>query len=176
MWTPDSDDRYLRNIVDLVVERFGRADIPPEFFGPDGPPPSLSPEDPNAPRPGFAAIPQCDISFVFTSGEHEIVALPEASPLAARYGCQARERRDDIVDTRKGYVTGASPGRGPSWGREARPGTSEVWVYPGCRDGRIVADVLRIDKGHTEGLEPDVTEALIAMMAGAPGGKLAMGD
>jgi hypothetical protein len=30
-----------------------------------------------------------------------------------------------------------------------------------------------MDKGHTEGLEPLVTEALIGMMAAAPGVKLA---
>jgi hypothetical protein len=35
-----------------------------------------------------------------------------------------------------------------------------------------VADVLRKDKGHTEGLEPRVTEALLAMMVAAPGGKV----
>lgn len=42
--------------------------------------------------------------------------------------------------------------------------TAEVYVYPNCRDNRLVADVLRMDKGHTEGLEPQVTEALIRMM------------
>jgi len=31
---------------------------------------------------------------------------------------------------------------------------AQVYVYPDCKDGRIVADVVRIDKGHTEGLEP----------------------
>jgi hypothetical protein len=46
-----------------------------------------------------------------------------------------------------------------------------VWVYPGARDGRLIADVVRLDKGHTEGLEPKVTEALIALMVDAPGGK-----
>jgi hypothetical protein len=35
-----------------------------------------------------------------------------------------------------------------------------------------VADVLRLDKGHTEGLEPRVTESLVRMIVGAPGGKL----
>ena len=48
---------------------------------------------------------------------------------------------------------------------------SEVYVYPKCRDGRVVADVVRMDKGHTEGLEPKVTEALVKMMVGARGGK-----
>jgi hypothetical protein len=49
-------------------------------------------------------------------------------------------------------------------------------VYPGCAGGRLVADVLRLDKGHTEGLEPRVTDALLALMAGAPGGKIAARD
>jgi hypothetical protein len=47
-----------------------------------------------------------------------------------------------------------------------------VFVYPGCRDGRVVADVVRIDKGHTEGLEPRVTEELVRLMLSARGGKL----
>ena len=32
-------------------------------------------------------------------------------------------------------------------------------------------DVMRLDKGHTEGLEPNVTETLIKMIVAAPGGK-----
>jgi hypothetical protein len=219
MWQAETDDTYLHDVVNLVIERFGRerirsfwlaghsqggltsnrlvctsffrdkvdgwlslsggrigaAEIAPDFFGPDGPPAALSRGGPNAPRPGVGVMPDCDISFIFTSGEHEIVALPSTSPIADRYHCNARERRADIVDTRKGYVSAATPGRGASWGREARPGTAQVFVYPGCDNGRLVADVLRLDKGHTEGLEPKVTEALIAMMAGAPGGKIASG-
>jgi hypothetical protein len=217
MWTPDTDDDYLQNVVSLVLERFGReniaafwlaghsqggmtsnrlvctsffrdkvdgwlslsggrigpAEIAPDFFGPDGPPEALASGDANAPRPGVDIMPDCDISYIFTSGEHEIVALPEASPLAEKYSCGARARHDDIVDDEKGYVTGAAPGRGASWGAEARPGTAQVFIYSHCRDDRLVADVLRLDKGHTEGLEPRVTEALIAMMASAPGGMLA---
>jgi hypothetical protein len=220
MWTADTDDAYLQNIVRLVLDRFGRdniaafwlaghsqggmtsnrlvctdffrdkvdgwlslsggrigrAEIAPDFFGPDGPPPSLSAGDADGQRPGVATMPGCDISYIFASGEHEIVALPDTSPIAEKYHCSARERRPDIVDERKGYVTGAAPGRGASWGREARPGTARVYVYPSCDSGRLVADVLRLDKGHTEGLEPHVTEALIAMMTGAPGGKIARGD
>ena len=171
---------FFRNKVDgwlsLSGGRIGRAEIAPDFFGPDGPPPALASANPNAPRPGAGTLPGCDISYIFTSGEHEIVALPDASPMAAKYRCAARERRADVVDDRKGYVTGASPGRGASWGLEARPGTAEVFVYPSCEGGRIVADVLRMDKGHTEGLEPHVTEALITMMVAAPGGKLAAAD
>ncbi|MCZ7575599.1 MAG: hypothetical protein M5U18_00450 [Dehalococcoidia bacterium] len=46
-----------------------------------------------------------------------------------------------------------------------------MYVYPNARDGRVIADVVRLDKGHTEGLEPRITEELISMVAGAPGGK-----
>lgn len=170
---------FFRDKVDgwlsLSGGRVGRAQIAPDFFGPDGPPAALSSNDPNAPRPGAASLPDCDISHIFTSGEHEIVGLPDTSPLAEKYRCEPRERRNDIVDEHKGYVSAATPGRGASWGREARPGAAQVYVYPNCASGQVVGDVLRLDKGHTEGLEPHVTEALIELMESAPGGKLAAG-
>ena len=52
-------------------------------------------------------------------------------------------------------------------GRLPRPGTAEVFEYPHCSGGRIVADVVREGKGHTEGLEPHVTEQLIKLMLSA---------
>jgi hypothetical protein len=139
--------------LSLSGGRIGRAKIAPDFFGTNGPPAALRLGG-GGPRPGAASTPDCDMSHVFTSGEHEIVELPDTSPWADRYVCDAREPRADIVDEAKGYVTGQRPGRGASWGREARPGTAEVWVYPNCEDARLVADVVRLDKGHTEGLEP----------------------
>ena len=167
---------YFRDKVDgwlsLSGGRLGRAEVVPDFFGPAGPPAALSEPGPNMPLPGIATLPDCDISFIFTSGEHEIVALPATSPWADRYRCGPRVRRGDVVDTRKGYVTGARAGRGASWGREARPGTAQVYEYPRCRQDRVIADVLRIDKGHTEGLEPQVTETLVRLMTAAPGGKV----
>jgi hypothetical protein len=54
-------------------------------------------------------------------------------------------------------------------------GTAHAAQYPSCKDGRIVADVVRLEKGHTEGLEPKVTEALIKLMLSAPGGKIQRG-
>ena len=57
-------------------------------------------------------------------------------------------------------------------GLAARPGTAQVYVYPDAKNGRLIADVVRLDKGHTEGLEPKITEQLIKMMVAAPGGKL----
>jgi len=157
--------------LSLSGGRIGPAQIAPDFFGPSGPPAALSGAN-DGPRPGVASVPSCDISYIFTSGEKEIVALPDVSPWAEKYSCGARVRRADVVDATKGYVTGAAPGRGASWGLAARPGTAEVFEYPKCKDGRVVADVLRMDKGHTEGLEPRVTETLIKMIAGAKGGKV----
>jgi hypothetical protein len=39
----------------------------------------------------------------------------------------------------------------------------------------VVADVVRIDKGHTEGLEPKATEELVKLMLAARGGKIQQG-
>ena len=97
--------------------------------------------------------------------------MPDTSPWAEKYGCGARVRRPDIVDTRAGYVTATDQSRGPSWGRFARPGTAEAFVYPNCRDGKVVADFVRLDKGHTEGLEPNVLEEIVKLMVSARGGK-----
>jgi hypothetical protein len=69
-------------------------------------------------------------------------------------------RPEEIVDTKTGYVyddTRQNPPN-PAWGLLPAPGKAAVYVYPECKDGRVVADVVRMDKGHTEGLEPNVTE------------------
>ena len=78
----------------------------------------------------------------------------------------------EIVDTSPGWVTDSGRSGYPVWGREARPGTAEVFEYPDCADGRVVADVVRLDKGHTEGLEPHITERLVQLMVSARGGKI----
>ena len=115
-----------------------------------------------------------DFSFIFAVGEHEVESVPETSPWAERYGAGAREARPDVVDEVGGQVhDGRFEGRyKASWGREPRGGTAKVWLYPGARDGRVIADVVRLDKGHTEGLEPNVTRLLLELMVSAPGGKL----
>ena len=157
--------------LSLSGGRIGPAPIAPDFFGPSGPP-AAPPGGGSRARPGVAAQPACDISFIFTSGQLEITGLPETSPWAEKYGCGARTRRPDVVDSPSRLCDRRRPGRGASWGRAARPGTAEVFVYPNCQGGSVVADVVRMDKGHTEGLEPNVTETLVALMASAPGGKV----
>ena len=59
-----------------------------------------------------------------------------------------------------------------AWGFKPRPGTAQVYVFPDAKDGRVIADVVRLDKGHTEGLEPNITDAIVKLMVSAAGGKL----
>jgi hypothetical protein len=115
-----------------------------------------------------------DFSFIFAVGEHEVESVPETSPWAERYGAGVRQERPDVVDEVGGQVhDGRFEGRyKTSWGREPRGGTAKVWRYPDARDGWVIADVVRLDKGHTEGLEPNVTRVLLELMVSAPGGKL----
>lgn len=124
-----------------------------------------------------AAEPTCDFAHIFAIGEHEIALLPTTSTWAQKYNCGARVRQADIVDSNPGYVHDGgrqNPGT-KSWGLLPRPGTAQVFVYPNCGQGRVVADVMRMDKGHTEGLEPRVTEGLVRLMLSARGGKIQQG-
>jgi hypothetical protein len=139
-----------------------------------GPPPA--PGEPPRPRPQFSppVLPAADLSFIFAVGEYEIVGLPEASPWAERYGAASRVRLPDVIDTEPGQVWDKyREGRSsPSWGLLPAPGVAQVYVYTGAAQGRVIADVVRLEKGHTEGLEPGITRALVQMMVDAPGGKL----
>jgi len=103
-----------------------------------------------------------------------MVSLPATSPWAEKYGAGARVQQPDIIDEQPGQIHDTSrEGRStPAWGLSPRPGTARLWLYPGARDGRVIADVVRLDKGHTEGIEPRVTEKLIELVVSAPGGKL----
>jgi hypothetical protein len=143
--------------------------LPPNRFtvGPDGKP-AERPRIPPSPTPDV------DISFIYATGEHEIKALPETSPWAQKYGAGPRERRADIVDTEPGgiYDTTTQGNSTKGWGFEPKPGTAQVYVYPNARDGKVIADVVRLDKGHTEGLEPNVTDELLKLLVSAPGGKV----
>lgn len=168
------EDAFFKDRVDgwlsLSGGRIGPIELPESFFRPVGQRPQLPA---GSPRPGQASLPDCDISFIFATGEHEMVSLPETSPWAEKYGAGPKRRLPDVVDTEAGQIfdTTRDGKSTPAWGLRPRPGTAQVWVYPDARGGRVIADVVRLDKGHTEGLEPNITEALVQMMVDAPGGK-----
>jgi hypothetical protein len=120
---------------------------------------------------GPQGLPDATFSFIFETGEHELgdQPIPDESPWATKLGCGARVRQADVIDSKAGYVydsTRQDPGS-DAWGRLPRPGTAELFEYPKCNHGRIVADVVRMGKGHTEGLEPHVTEQLVKLMLSA---------
>ena len=84
-----------------------------------------------------------------------------------------RTKAREVVDIKAGYVydgTRQDPGS-KAWGLLPRPGRAEILSYRNCRDERVVADVVRIDKGHTEGLEPRITEELVKLMLSARGAR-----
>jgi hypothetical protein len=120
--------------------------------------------------------PAADFSHIYATGQREIdeKGVPETSTWAAKYSCGPRSKPQEIVDTRAGYVydsTRQNPPN-PAWGLPPAPGKAHVYVYPDCKDGIVVADVVRIDKGHTEGLEPKITEEMVKLMLSAKGGKI----
>lgn len=160
--------------LSLSGGRVSRSELSPMFYRPGPEDTGLRP--PREPREMPPEVfPTCTFSHIYTTGELEIVSLPETSEWADRLGCDARVREEDIEDTAPGYIYDSLAQRAPNpaWGLLPRGGTSEVFVYPNCDDGRVVADVVRMDKGHTEGLEPKVTERLVQLMVGAKGGKIA---
>lgn len=162
-WWSDRVDGWLS----LSGGRIGRPERAPNA----GPP--RRPGDTTRFRPEPPPIPDADFSFIFAVGQHEIVALPETSPWAEKYGAGPRRRLPDIVDTEPGQTWDPRWGEEGTkeWGLQPRPGTAEVYVFPDAAGGRVVADVVRLDKGHTEGLEPRVTEQIIQLLVSAPGGK-----
>jgi poly(3-hydroxybutyrate) depolymerase len=150
---------------------FGAIGAPPAPTG-RGAPAGLS-----ASAAALRELPAGDFSFIFETGAREMddKGLPVASEWASKYGCGPRRTPEDVVDVKAGYVydgTRQNPPN-PPWGLLPRPGTAQVYLYPNCTGGRVVADVVRLEKGHTEGLEPNVTEALVKLMVSAPGGKIA---
>lgn len=150
-----------------------RAAIPaaPATPGVTPPAPSAAPGTPTR-EPALAAdasiLPESSFSHIYTSGEHELTAagLPRESKWAQKLQCGGQTRGPDIVDTKAGYIndTRVQPNPNKIWGLKARPGTAHVYLYPKCANGYLVADIIRMDKGHTEGLEPKVTEEIVKLM------------
>jgi pimeloyl-ACP methyl ester carboxylesterase len=132
-------------------------------------------ERPQMPRPAADSSPyKGEFSHIFAVGEHEIASLPETSPWADKFAAGPRQRMPDIVDTEPGQIfdTMRDGYSTKEWGLKPAPGTAQMWVYPGARDGRVIADVVRLNKGHTEGLEPKVTEEIVKLIVKEPGGKV----
>jgi hypothetical protein len=182
-----SRDPFYRNrltgLVSLSGGRFGSN----RAYAPEGSESAyLLPTSPRAPHSRAAAqpsreprvgltdaadLPDAAFSYIYSSGEYELTAagLPDHSKWAQRLGCQAQSRLPDVVDRKAGYVWDArAPLSRTTWGgRKPGPGRAQLFAYPGCPAGRIVADVIRLGKGHTEGLEPNVTEAIVRLMVSA---------
>ncbi|HXC55073.1 MAG TPA: alpha/beta fold hydrolase [Rhizomicrobium sp.] len=212
-WVGEADDAHLRNIVDFVFDKYGKANIArfwlvghsqggmtsrrllgsDPFFqarvdgwlslsggrlgAAERAPGFALPMPPGAERtmPAFPPPPPVttDLSHIFTTGEHEIASLPTTSPVAEKYAAGSRRQRPDIVDTVGGKIhdTTRESYSNKGWGFKPGPGRAEVFVYPNAQGGRVIADVVRIGKGHTEGLEPNVTEELVKLILASPGGK-----
>ena len=184
---------YFKDKVDVRISlsggRIGPTTPAGKGFANAGPPvyqqkPGEAPAAPqNAANPTGAAAAAgpaggaCDYSFIFENGANE--SIPAAlSPLADKFGCGARKQEDDVIDPKPGYVWDATrqdPGS-DGWGHYPRSGRANVYVFPGCKGGHVVADVVRLQKGHTEGLEPNVTDKLIQLATSASGGKIAKGS
>lgn len=159
-------------VLSLSGGRIGTAQLVAAFGPPaaDGTPPPARERSMTT-----GELPTCDFSHIYATGEHEIVAMPDTSPWAEKYSCDSRVHTQ-VVDTVKGWITDSGRAGYPVWGMAARPGTADVFTYPNCADGRVVADVSRLDKGHTEGLEPKITEQIVQLMVSAKGGKVASGS
>jgi pimeloyl-ACP methyl ester carboxylesterase len=129
-----------------------------------------------------SVLPPYPFSFIYETGERELTSagLPPNSRWADKLKCGPQTREPDIVDTRAGYADDIRPHPqsvpSPVWGLQARPGIARLYLYPNCESGRIVADIVRREKGHTEGLEPHVAEQIVKLMIAAGGGSKRRGD
>lgn len=181
---------YFKDKVDVRISlsggRIGPTTSAGRGFGGGGLPiyqqvPGATPA-PTAPRPAAPASSgppggACDYSFIFANGEYETIP-GETSPLADKFACGPRRKEDDVIDPKAGLVWDATrqdPGT-DGWGHYPRSGRAAVYTFPNCKDGRVVADVVRLQKGHTEGLEPNVTDKLIQLATSAKGGKIRNGS
>ncbi len=183
---------YFKNKVDTRISlsggRIGDVTRSNRGFGVGGVPvaqqvPGGAPAAPTPPRLPARAAPSgppggaCDYSFIFSNGEYE--SIPAAtSPLADKFACGKRIELPDVVDPKAGYVwdsTRQDPGS-DGWGHYPRSGRAQVFTFPNCKDGRVVADIVKLQKGHTEGYEPNVTDKIIELAVSAKGGKIANGS
>ncbi|HMN45238.1 MAG TPA: alpha/beta hydrolase [Povalibacter sp.] len=180
---------FFKNKVDGFLSLSGgRIGGNPGRAGSFGPPRSASATtspDPST-MPAMAAQmaalrepPAADFSHIYATGRREVddKGVPTTSAWAEKYSCGARAAPVEIADTKPGYVYDSSRLNelNQAWGLLPAGGKAEVSIFPNCKDGRVVADVVRLDKGHTEGLEPKITEELVKLILSAPGGKIQKG-
>jgi pimeloyl-ACP methyl ester carboxylesterase len=155
---------------------FGAGGAPVYRSGDPSPPPAQSLPRGALPAPSGPPGGACDYSFIFSNGEYE--SIPgDTSPLADKFGCARRVELPEVIDPKAGYVwdsTRQDPGT-DGWGHYPRSGRAKVYQFPNCKDGRVVADVVKLQKGHTEGYEPNITDRIIGLAVSAKGGKIAAG-
>jgi hypothetical protein len=154
---------------------FGAGGVPVYLTGE---PNAAAPQRPRMPPPAASGPPggACDYSFIFSNGENESIPA-DTSPLADKFGCGKRVQLPDVIDPKPGYVWDATrqdPGT-DGWGHYPKSGRALVYQFPNCKDGRVVADIVKLQKGHTEGYEPNITDKIIALAVSAKGGKIASG-
>lgn len=115
-----------------------------------------------------SVLPAKPFSFIYEAGDNEWTSagVPKESKWAQKLGCKPQANPREIKDTKPGYVYDGREQANPNpiWGGKPAGGTAKIWDYPDCKDGRIVADISRLAKGHTEGLEPNITEEIVRMM------------
>jgi poly(3-hydroxybutyrate) depolymerase len=140
-------------------------------------PSALTPSALSAAAAALRELPPGEFSHIYTTGEREMdeKGVPATSEWAKRLGCGERGAAREVVDRKPGYIYDSSRIRelNPAWGLLPAGGKAQIFEFQNCKDGRVVADAVRLEKGHTEGLEPNITEELIKLMVKAPGGKLA---
>jgi hypothetical protein len=178
---------YFKDKVDVRISlsggRVGPVTWANRGFGAGGPQVYKSGEPYTAPPP-FHLPPEaagppggaCDYSFIFSNGEYE--TTPAAtSPLADKFACSPRVQLADVIDPKPGYVwdpTRQDPGT-DGWGHYPKSGRALIYQFPHCKDGRVIADIVKLQKGHTEGYEPNITDKIIELAVSAKGGKIASG-
>jgi pimeloyl-ACP methyl ester carboxylesterase len=141
-----------------------------------GTPSAVTPNTMAAAAAALREPPSSEFSHIYSTGAREIddKGIPEASDWAKKFACAPKSAMREVVDTKAGYVYDSSRlnNMNPAWGLLPAAGKAQITAYSNCKDGRVVADVIRLDKGHTEGYEPKITEELIKLMLSAPGGKI----
>jgi hypothetical protein len=142
-------------------------------------PSALTPSSLAASASALSKLPDGEFSHIYATGIREIddKGISEASEWAKKLSCGPRQAAREVADTKPGYVYDSSRLRemNSAWGLLPAGGKAQISTFSNCKDGRVVADVVRLDKGHTEGLEPNITEELVKLIVQAPGGKIQRG-